>query len=94
MKQKPPKSVRLNVTEQQLVERLRAHPQIRERVQAILDMASSSGKSADEIEELLIAEIQRLGNATMESWAARTEEKLVQELKQKDPLAKVRKKKR
>jgi hypothetical protein len=43
---------------------------------------------------LLIAEIQRLGNATMESWATRTEETLVQQLKQKDPSAKVRKKKR
>ncbi len=94
MKKQHPKAVRLNDTEAQLVERLRAHPQIMERVQAILEMASSSGKSADEIEELLIAEIQRLGNATMESWATRTEEKLVQELKGKDCSARVRKKKR
>lgn len=94
MKDKPPKSLRLSTGEAQLIEQLRQHPDIMERVQSILSMASSSGKTADEIEELLISEIQRLGHATMESWAVQTEQHLAQELKQKDSSAVVIKKKR
>ena len=94
MKDKHPKSLKLSVGEQQLIEQLRQHPDIRERVHSILSMAGSSGKTADEIEELLICEIQRLGNATMQSWAVRTEQQLAQELKRKDSSARVIKKKR
>jgi len=94
MKDKHPKSLKISSREQQLIEQLRQHPDIMERVQSILSMASSSGKTADEIEELLISEIQRLGHATMESWAVRTEQQLAQELKQKDTSATVIKKKR
>ena len=94
MKDKHPKSLKLSTVEQQLIEQLRQHPDIRERVQSILSMAGSRGKSADEIEEMLISEIQRLGHATMESWALRTEQQLAQELKAKDSSATVIKKKR
>ncbi len=94
MKDKPPKSLRLSTGEEQLIEQLRQHPDLMERVQSILSLAGSSGKTADEIEELLISEIQRFGNATMQSWAHRTEQQLAQELKQKDSSATVIKKKR
>ncbi len=94
MKDKHPKSLKLSIGEQQLIEQLRQHPEIRERVQSILSMAGSHGKSADEIEELLICENRRLGNATMQSWALRTEHQLAQELKQRDSSATVIKKKR
>ena len=92
MKDQHPKLLKLSTSEAQLIEQLRQHPEIRERVQSILSMAGSSGKTADEIEELLIAEIQRLGNATMQSWAVRTEQQLAQELKGKDSSARVIKK--
>lgn len=94
MKDKHPKSLRLSTGEAQLIEQLRQHPDVMERVQSILSLASSSGKTADEIEEHLISEIQRLGHATMESWAVQTEQQLAQELKQKDSSAVVVKKKR
>ena len=94
MKDKHPKSLKISSREQQLIEQLRQHPDIMERVQSILSMASSSGKTADEIEELLISEIQRLGHATIESWAVRTEQRLAEELKSKDSSAGVIKKKR
>jgi hypothetical protein len=94
MKDKHPKSLRLSVGEQQLIEQLRQHPDMMERMQSILSMAGSSGKTADEIEELLISEIQRLGQATMQSWAVRSEQQLAQELKRKDSSATVIKKKR
>jgi hypothetical protein len=94
MKDQHPKLLKLSTSEAQLIEQLRQHPEIRERVQSILSMAGSRAKTADEIEELLIAEIQRLGNATMQSWAVRTEQQLAQELKGKDSSARVIKKKR
>ena len=94
MKDKHPKSLKLSTGEEQLIEQMRQHPDILERVQSILSMASSSGKTADEIEELLISEIQRLGHATIESWAVRTEQRLAEELKAKDSSAGVIKKKR
>lgn len=93
MKDQHPKSLKLSVPEARLVAQLREHPDIRERLQAILDMACSRGKTADEIEELLIVEIQQLGHATMQSWATQTEQKLARELEQKDPWVRVRKKK-
>ena len=47
-----------NVTtqEKQLLEKLRKHPEIRERIQKILDLATDedSVKTVDQIEELLI----------------------------------------
>jgi DNA topoisomerase VI subunit B len=94
MKDKHPKSLKLSSGEEQLIEQMRQHPDIMERVQSILSMASSSGTTADEIEELLISEIQRLGHATIESWAVRTEQRLAEELKSKDSSAGVIKKKR
>lgn len=94
MRDKHRRAPKVSASELQLIEQLRQHPDIMERMQSILSMASNSGKTADEIEELLIGEIQRLGNATMASWASQTEQKLAQDLKQKDSSAAVIKKKR
>ena len=83
--------------ELQLIEQLREHPLLLERFQAILAItANAEGplKSADEVEGLLIEETRRLGNTTMGSWAARAEERLAEQLEQKDASAGVRKKKR
>ena len=87
-----------NVTtqEKQLLEKLRKHPEIRERIQKILDLATdeNSVKTADQIEELLIEEMRRLGNATMHGWASQAEEKAGKELQSKNPGVLKRKKKR
>ena len=82
--------------ELQLIEQLREHPLLLERFQAILAItANAEGplKSADEVEGLLIEETRRLGNTTMGSWAARAEERLAEQLEQKDASAGVRKQK-
>jgi hypothetical protein len=87
----------LNAAELQLIEQLRKHPEMFERVRNILQIAGSAEgtiKKADEIEALLIEEMRRLGHATMETWAGKVEQTLAAELKQKDASAKVRKKKR
>lgn len=97
MKKKPSPQPTLNDAELQLIDRLRKYPELFERVRSILEItASAEGplKKADEIEALLIEEMRRLGHTTLESWASRAEQTLADELKQKDPSASVRKKKR
>ena len=97
MKDKHPSQLNLTTAELKLLEQLRAHPELMERFQSILEISANADgpvKRADEIEALLIEEMRRLGNATMESWASRAERTLAEQLKQKDSSAVVRKKKR
>jgi hypothetical protein len=87
----------LNPQEAQLIEQLREHPDLMERFQTILQISSNAEgpiKSADEVEALLIAELRRLGNTTMGSWASRAEERLARQFKEEHSSARARKKKR
>lgn len=97
MKNKKTKSLELTAQEMKLMERLRARPEMMERFQTILEISSSAEgpiKSADEIENLLVEEMRRLGNTTMGTWAAGAEERLVKQFKEEHPSARARKKKR
>jgi phosphoribosyl-dephospho-CoA transferase len=97
MKNKRPQSSKLNEAELRLIHQLRKHPELMERFRSILEItANAEGpiKKADEIEALLIEEMRRLGNTTMQSWASRVEQTLGEQLKQKDASAEVCKKKR
>ncbi len=97
MKQKRPPQTKLSEAELHLIERLRQHPELAERFGSILEITATADgplKRADEIEELLIEELRRLGNTTMGSWASRAEQSLGEVLQQKDASAAVRKKKR
>lgn len=96
MTKKKTKSGELSAPELQLIERLRQHPELMERFQSILEISASAGdsvKSADEVEGLLIEEMRRLGNTAMGDWATSAERKLGEQLEQKDPSARARKKK-
>ncbi len=87
----------LNPTEIHLIEQLREHPEITERIQSILEITRNAEgplKTADEVEELLIQEIRRLGNTSMHEWATHAEERVSNELKSQDPTIRSRKKKR
>jgi hypothetical protein len=95
MKKKERTTKALTVQELRLVEQLRQHPEMMARVQSILELAyDESGplKTADEVEELLIAEIRRLGNVTMGHWATQAEERVSRELRSQDPTVLSRKK--
>ena len=97
MKRKQSAPLTLSDCELQLIEQLRKHPELLQRVRSILEItASAEGtvKKADEIEALLIEEMRRLGQATMQTWASKAEQTLGMELKQKEASASVRKKKR
>jgi hypothetical protein len=94
MKQKHPQQTRLTEAEMELIKRLRQHPELAERFGSILEITATADgplKRADDMEELLMEELRRLGHATMESWASRAEQTLGEQLQQKDPSAAVRK---
>jgi hypothetical protein len=96
MKDKHPTPTEVNAGELQLIEQLRAHPELMERVKSLLEIVQAEGaiKRADEIEALLIEKMRQLGKTTMESWASGAEKTLGAQLKQQDASAVVRKKKR
>jgi hypothetical protein len=50
-------------------------------------------KTADQVEELLIQEMRRLGNASMHQWAIQAEERVSREVKGRDATVRSRKKK-
>lgn len=81
--------------EQRLVEALRERPELRERFEAILALTDSQEgalRSADEIEELLIEEVRRLGRGAMEQWAKGAEERVAHELRESHLRARLKKK--
>jgi hypothetical protein len=83
--------------EVQLIEQLRQQPEMMERLQSILELTRSADgplKTADQVEELLIKELRRLGNTTLCQWATQAEARVSQELKGQDPTIRSRKKKR
>lgn len=87
----------LTQEEIRLIEQLRQHPQMMERVQSIMAITRNAEgplKTADEVEELLIQEMRQLGHVTLSQWAIRAEERVSTELKSQDPTVRSRKKKR
>ena len=84
-------------TEIQLIEQLREQPEMMERLRSILELTGKGEgplKTADEVEELLIQELRRLGNTTLCQWATQAEARVSDELKGQDPTLRSRKKKR
>ncbi len=97
MKKKIKVSGDLKASEVRLIEQLREHPEMMERVQSILDITRNMEgplKTADEVEELLIQEMRQLGNTSMHQWATHAEQRVSKELKDQDPTVRSRKKKR
>ena len=97
MKHKKTGQKTLSQQEGRLIEQLRAHPEVLERFQSILEIAYNEDgplKTADEVEELLIQELRRLGSSTMHQWANQAEERVSTELQREDSTVLSRKKKR
>ena len=88
---------KLTAEEAKLIESLRRHPEMMERMQSILKIAHNEDgplKTADEVEALLIEEMRRLGHSTMSQWAITAEKRVSTELERQDPTVLSRKKKR
>jgi hypothetical protein len=97
MKDEHPQHEQLSTEEQRLIQQLRKRPALMERFKHILEIATDIEgpiKTADEVEALLIEEMRRLGNVTMQGWGEHVEQRLGEQLKQKNVSAVVRKKKR
>jgi hypothetical protein len=80
-----------------MMERLRRHPEILDRVRSVLEIAENKEgplKTADQVEELLIEEMRKLGNTTMRDWAGAAQERVGEVLRRKEPTLRSRKKKR
>ncbi|HEY5894084.1 MAG TPA: hypothetical protein VIT91_12725 [Chthoniobacterales bacterium] len=81
--------------EKRLIESLRRHPELMERFEAILELTNSEEgplRTADEIEEMLVEEVRRLGQRAMQDWAGGAEERVAEEMRQSLPGVRVRKK--
>jgi hypothetical protein len=97
MKQKKTIGQAITPQEIHLIEQLRQHPEIKARVESIMELVRNEDgplKTADEVEGLLIQELRRLGSTTMHQWANQAEERVTTELQQQDPTVLSRKKKR
>ena len=97
MKKKKARVVECTQSETELIKQLREHPEIMIRVQSILEITRNAEgplKTADEVEELVIEEMRRLGNLTLSQWAIQAEERVSSELRSQDPTVRSQKKRR
>lgn len=97
MKKKKADRGEFTQSETELIQQLRERPAMMVRVQSILEIARNAEgplKTADEVEELLIEEMRRLGNVTLGQWAIQAEERVSADLQSQDPAVRSRKKKR
>jgi hypothetical protein len=79
----------------QLLERLQRHPQLMDRVEAIVGLAESSLdqiSTPDELEILLQEQLRLLGKASIECWGAQGEQEAVEDFKNQNPGARYGKK--
>jgi len=87
-----PKTAEISDRETRLLEGLRDHPELMERFEAILGLTQSGDgvlRTADEIEDLLVEEVRRLGNTTMHQWAKTAEQAAVTGLRDKHPKSRM-----
>lgn len=80
---------------EELVERLNRHPEFRERVERLLDIAdnkSGDANYADDAEDLIWEELRELGRSSMQDWANRKHDRVVDESDKRKELSKKEKK--
>jgi hypothetical protein len=80
---------------EELVERLNRHPEFRERVERLLDIAdnkSGNANKADDAEDLIWEELHEMGRRAMQDWAERKHERVVAESDNREELSKKEKK--
>ena len=73
------------LSDEGLLARLKAHPEIKQRIGAMLAVVEDAGgdlKLADAAEMRLIEEIRRLGQEAMQAWAERQVEQTGQQVRQ------------
>jgi len=95
MKSEDEVSLKCDMAEKRFLERLRQHPELLARFESILELAHNPDgplQTADQVEELLIAQLRQLGNVSMNQWAQQAETRVSTELKAADDTVRSRKK--
>jgi hypothetical protein len=85
----------LSPAEAQFIAQLRRHPELQERLRALVGVADSGQQSmaqADDIEAQLIELTRQIGQTTLESWATHSEAALAKQFRQEHPQAQLKKK--
>jgi hypothetical protein len=78
-----------------LVERLNRHPELRDKVEELLDIADNKSgdvNKADDAEDLIWEELREMGQKIMRDWAVRKHDRLVEESENRKELSKREKK--
>lgn len=78
----------LHLSDEDLVRKLHAHPDLRNRVESlVLAVEDEAGelKEADAAEMRVIEEIRRMGQEALQAWAARQVDKTSKQLRQTGP---------
>jgi len=70
-----------------LDERLAAHPELKQQLLRLLDLAEGNIDSADRVEELTVEGIKTFGQQVMQDWAQCKEEEKSQVLRKKENTA-------
>lgn len=86
----------MKIDNDKFFERMKDHPGLRERFEAILDIAENkSGKliTANQAEGKAIEEIEKLGQELLREWALKRQEKAIEKVKETHPNAKSHEKK-
>ena len=76
-----------------LEERLQAHPELREHLLGLLELAESGIERADEVEALALEGSQGLGRQVVQEWAERQAQRNAQALREADAGVKCKGKK-
>jgi hypothetical protein len=80
---------------EELAERLNRHPEFRDKVEELLDIAdnkSGDANNADDAEDLIWDELREMGQEILQDWAERKHERLVGESEKRKELSKKEKK--
>lgn len=81
-----------------LLQGLESHPKLMSRFLSILSLAEEPGvdgtiRSADEVEAILIDQVRKLGEESLESWAGKVDSILGEQSRQEDSSVQLREKK-
>jgi len=86
---------RKGMSELELVEKLKEHPELKERFEellAVVENAKGDAVKADEAEERVTEELRQMGLTAMQSWADRKNERVSVEAERRSDTARKEKK--
>jgi low affinity Fe/Cu permease len=89
-KSSSPLTIAQNRTTPSLEERLREHPDLQEKIEALISVvenAQGDVTTANEAEQRVIEEIQKLGQAALQGWATQQQQQQQQDFASNHPEA-------